>query len=202
MTSSREAVGQLDALKSTLAPLQGLRYPFAAGGEYPADIASGFPARLAVIAEMIHRGLPLRCVAIQSAGGYDTHSNHHGALNGSFKLDCDSIYGFQRDLEARGVADRVLIHVWSEFGRRVPENGPDGCDHGAAGISFVIGTQTRGQMVGELPGLTNLDAFDNLRPTSDYRGLYCSLLEQWFGVDAAPIIPSAASFARPQLLAA
>ena len=57
-------------------------------------------------------------------------------------------------------------------------------------------------MVGGFPGLVSLDSDDNLRTTSDYRGLYRGLLEQWFGVDAATIIPSAASFAAPQLLRA
>ena len=55
-------------------------------------------------------------------------------------------------------------------------------------------------MIGEFPGLTQLDSNDNLRSTSDFRHLYCSLLEQWFGVDAAEVIPGASSFSRPALL--
>jgi len=54
--------------------------------------------------------------------------------------------------------------------------------------------------VGEFPGLANLDSQDNLVHTSDYRAMYCSLLEQWLGQDAGPIIPGASSFARPQLV--
>jgi uncharacterized protein (DUF1501 family) len=57
-------------------------------------------------------------------------------------------------------------------------------------------------MVGEFPGLANLDDNENLVNTSDFRAMYCSLLEQWFGTDAAPVIPGAASFARPVLLKA
>ena len=57
-------------------------------------------------------------------------------------------------------------------------------------------------MVGEFPGLAKLDDDDNLRKTSDFRGVYCALLEQWLDVDAAPIIPSASWFARPVLVAA
>ena len=89
------------------------------------------------------------------------------------------LLAFQRDLEARGLADRVLIQVWSEFGRRAEENGSDGTDHGAAGVGFLIGTRARGQMVGEFPGLDRLDEDGNLRATSDFRAVYCSLLEQW-----------------------
>ncbi len=119
----------------------------------------------------------------------------------NLQITCDSLLAFQRDLEARGLADRVLIHVWSEFGRRPDENG-SGTDHGAGGCSFLIGTQASGQMVGEFPGLApgDLDEDDNLRATSDFRGVYRGLLEQWFGVDAAPIIPNAASFPPPTLL--
>ena len=53
------------------------------------------------------------------------------------KLTADSLLAFQRDLEARGLADRVLVHVWSEFGRRAKENGSNGTDHGAAGAGFL-----------------------------------------------------------------
>jgi uncharacterized protein (DUF1501 family) len=57
-------------------------------------------------------------------------------------------------------------------------------------------------MVGEFPGLSSLDSDDNLRVTSDFRGMYCSLLEQWLGQDAGPIIPGASGFARPTLVKA
>ena len=96
----------------------------------------------------------------------------------------------------------MLVHVWSEFGRRAEENGSAGTDHGAAGAGFLIGSRVKGQMLGEFPGLTSsgLDDDGNLKATFDYRSVYCSLLEQWFGTDAAQIIPNAASFARPVLL--
>lgn len=82
---------------------------------------------------------------------------------------------------------------------RPGENG-SGTDHGAAGTSFIIGTRSAGRMVGEFPGLATLDAEDNLRATSDFRAMYCSLLEQWFGTDAGLVIPNASSFARPTLV--
>ena len=148
---------------------------------------------------MIAAGLPLRCIALDSDGGFDTHSNQATDLPTDLKTTCDAVLAFQRDLEARGIADRVLVTMWSEFGRRPEENG-SGTDHGAAGTAFVIGSRTRGQMVGEFPGLAQLDPEDNLRSTSDFRGLYCSLLEQWFGFDSAQVIPGAASLARPALL--
>ena len=97
-------------------------------------------------------GLPMKVVALDANGGYDTHDNQAASLNGDLAMFSQSLAAFQADLEARGLADRVLINVWSEFGRRPEENG-SGTDHGAAGLSMVIGTQARGQMVGEFPGL-------------------------------------------------
>ncbi len=113
----------------------------------------------------------------------------------------DSLLAFQRDLEARGLADRVLVHVWSEFGRRAQENGSGGTDHGAAGIGFLLGTRVRGTMVGEFPGLkTGLDQNGNLTATSDFRGVYAALLEQWLGTDASVVLPGIDAFARPGLV--
>jgi len=196
LAQARDAAAATGRLRTQLLPLQD-GYSTPAGVTYPAG--SDFARRLAGLAAMIAAGLPLRCVAINAAGGYDTHSDQDASLPENLQITTQSLLAFQRDLEARGIADRVLVNVWSEFGRRPEENG-SGTDHGAAGCSFLIGTQASGEMVGEFPGLTQLDEDDNLRSTSDFRGLYRGLLEQWFGVDAAPIIPNASLFAAPTLL--
>jgi len=196
-------LGQARSAAAATGRLRAQMDPFQQGYVSPVAYPTGsdFPERLAALAAMLAAGLPMRCVAIEAAGGYDTHSNQQASLPQNLKVTADSLLAFQRDLESRGLADRVLIHVWSEFGRRPKENG-SGTDHGAGGLSLLIGTQARGTMVGEFPGLTRLDADGNLRSTTDYRGLYRGLLEQWFGVDAAPIIPGAAQFAAPPLLKA
>jgi uncharacterized protein (DUF1501 family) len=139
-------------------------------------------------------------VAISAAGEYDTHDDQAADLASGLKLTADSLLAFQRDLEARGLADRVVTHVWSEFGRRAEENGSGGTDHGAAGVGFVIGTRVNGGMIGEFPGLGNLDPEGNLRATADFRGLYCALLEQWFDADAGAVIPGASAFKRPAVI--
>ena len=146
---------------------------------------------------------------LQETSSSDQRARHWGEMDEAQKRQrtlatnlgktLDAVVAFQRDVEARGLADRVLIQVWSEFGRRPKENG-SGTDHGAAGCAFVIGTRAKGTMVGEFPGLATLDAQSNLRATSDFRGMYCALLEQWLGVDAAQIIPGAAGIARPALV--
>ena len=161
----------------------------------------GFPKQLQGLAAMIGAGLPLHCVALEATGSYDTHADQASELTPALDTTAASLYAFQRDLEARGVADRVLTLVWSEFGRRAEENGSDGTDHGAAGTAFLIGTHAAGQQVGEFPGLTSgLDDDGNLKATSDFRGVYAGLLEQWLKFDAERVLPKAKSFARPTLV--
>ena len=193
---------QVDRLRNQLLPFQGTSSTpgFTSPVIYPTS-SDAFPHRLAGLAAMLAGGLPLRVVALTAPGHYDTHSNQAGDLAQGLQLTADSLLAFQRDLETRGLADRVLVHVWSEFGRRAQENGDAGTDHGAAGVGFLIGTRAKGQMIGEFPGLQNgLDADGNVKATSDYRGVYASLLEQWLGVDAGLVIPDAASFSRSTLV--
>ncbi|HEY6961454.1 MAG TPA: DUF1501 domain-containing protein [Gaiellaceae bacterium] len=189
---------QADTLRRQLAPFAGdtLTSPVA----YP-KVDDDFPHRLQGLAAMVAAGLPLRCVALEAAGEYDTHAGQADALAPALQTTAQSLYAFQRDLEARGVADRVLTLVWTEFGRRAAENGSGGTDHGAAGTGFLIGTRAAGTQVGEFPGLANgLDDDGNLRATSDFRGVYAALLEQWLDCDAARVLPDASRFARPTLV--
>jgi uncharacterized protein (DUF1501 family) len=163
--------------------------------------SDSFPRRLAGLAAMLGAGLPLRCVALSAPGHYDTHSDQAASLTSGLQLTSGSLLAFQRDLEARGLAGRALVHVWSEFGRRAQENGSGGTDHGAAGVGFLLGTRVRGTMVGEFPGLkTGLDQNGNLTATSDFRGVYAALLEQWLGTDASVVLPGIDAFARPGLV--
>jgi uncharacterized protein (DUF1501 family) len=159
-----------------------------------------FPRRLAGLAAMLGAGLPVRVVALSAPGMYDTHDDQPQELADGLKLTAESLLAFQRDLEARQLSDRVLVHVWSEFGRRAKENGSNGTDHGAAGAGFFVGSRVNGTMIGEFPGLAKLDDHGNLRATSDFRGVYSAVLEQWLGADAEAIIPNARTFARPKVI--
>ena len=191
---------QVDRLRRQLIPFQSSN-GYSSPVPYPQS-DDPFPQRLAGLAAMLAAGLPLHCVALTAPGEYDTHAGEPTALTQGLQLTSDSLLAFQRDLEARGLANRVLVHVWSEFGRRAAENGDSGTDHGAAGVGFLLGTRVAGEMVGEFPGLQKgLDGDGNVSATSDYRGVYSALLEQWFGVDAGAVIPKAASFSRPKLVA-
>jgi uncharacterized protein (DUF1501 family) len=164
---------------------------------YPdADLADN----LAGLAALLASGLPISCAALDANADYDTHDNQDQSFAEDLGVGAQSLLAFQRDLEARGLADRVVTLVWSEFGRRPRENGSRGTDHGAGGLALVIGSRVNGQMVGEFPGLDQLDEDGNLIHTQDFRSIYSALLEQWFGVDAAAVIPNAGGFARPALI--
>jgi uncharacterized protein (DUF1501 family) len=178
-------------VRDALAPL-GLdgKPAYTPAAAYPQS-TEPFPKRLAGFAAMLAAGLPIRAAAISAPGGYDTHANQEESL--------DSLLAFQRDLEVRGLADRVLTLIWSEFGRRAQENG-SGTDHGAAGCGFLIGTRAAGRMIGEFPGLGKLDSDGNLRATADYRGVYGALCGDWFGVDPAAVLPDARGIGRPVVL--
>ena len=149
---------------------------------------------------MIAAGLPLHCVALEASGSYDTHADQTTELGPALDTTAASLLAFQRDLESRGIADRVLTLVWSEFGRRAQENGSGGTDHGAAGCGFLIGTHAAGTQVGEFPGLGALDQDGNLKATSDFRSVYSALLEQWLHTDAERVIPGSKKFQRPVLV--
>jgi uncharacterized protein (DUF1501 family) len=192
------AASEVGAVRQALAPFRDANgnAAYRSPVTYPTSGSSDFPQRLAGLAAMIAAGLPLRCVAMTTDAQFDTHSEQAKTFSPGVALTADSIAAFQADLEARGIADRVLIHVWSEFGRRPQENGSGGTDHGAGGTSMLIGTRATGTMVGEFPGLSQLDVNGNLRENVDFRSLYCSLLEQWFDHDAASVIPQAGLFPR------
>jgi uncharacterized protein (DUF1501 family) len=198
LADARTVIRQVDGVRRSLGAF--VTADGSPGYTSPVTYPSGdLGDRLAALGAMLAAGLPIRCVAVQGVGSYDTHSDQADTLTTNLSKTLDAVVAFQRDVEQRGLADRVLIQIWSEFGRRPKENG-SGTDHGAAGCAFIVGTRARGTMVGEFPGLGTLDDQSNLRATSDFRGMYCSLLEQWFSVDAAQIIPGASGLARPALI--
>ncbi len=198
LAAARNAAAQSVAVRTKLAGLQGHEGAWQGAVAYPVA-EHPFPNRLASLAEMLSRGLPLRVVAMDANGGYDTHEDQAATLADNIGLLSGSLAAFQSDLEARGIADRVLVHVWSEFGRRPAANG-SGTDHGAGGASLIMGTRASGTTVGEFPGLATLDPQGNLRHTVDFRAVYRGLTEQWLGVSADGIVPGASRFTAPLLV--
>ena len=142
--------------------------------------------QLRLIAAMIRDGMPTR-VYYATLGGFDTHGSQSGSHANLMGQLGDSVKAFQADLDAQGAADQVLTMVFSEFGRRVAENGSGGTDHGTAAPVFLIGNQVRPGLIGNHPSLTDLDGGD-LRFGIDFRSVYAGLLTDWFKVDSASVL--------------
>jgi uncharacterized protein (DUF1501 family) len=171
----------------------GLRAPVA----YP---EGEFAGGLRTLAALISQPLGVRVATVNAPGEYDTHDNQARDLSNALGELSRGLSAFQADLEARGVADRVLTFVWSEFGRRPKSNRSGGTDHGAGGIAWVQGTRAVSGILTDFPDLGRLDDHDNLAVTVDFRSVYASLLEQWLGSDATQILPDAAGAGRLQLV--
>ena len=112
---------------------------------------------------------------------FDTHVFQNNLHRRLLTYTSDAVAGFLRDLERIGRADDVALMIFSEFGRRVPENVSLGTDHGAANAMFVVGNQVKGGHYGKLPSLTELADGDNLAYTTDFRKVYQSITQGWLG---------------------
>ncbi len=121
----------------------------------------------------------MRLATVDAPGDFDTHDNQPEELAKSLGEVSAALSAFQADLEARGVADRVVTLVWSEFGRRPEANDSKGTDHGAGGLAWVQGTRVRSGVLSDYPDLGRLDDDGNLAVTLDFRRVYSSLIEQW-----------------------
>ena len=121
-------------------------------------------------------------------GSFDTHANQAG-LHGQLWTDVGEALGdFFADLREHDAADNVLVFMFSEFGRRVHDNG-SGTDHGAGGVSFLTGDMVKGGQYGEYPSARQEDLSQgDLVPNLDFRSVYTSILEDWLQVESGPIV--------------
>jgi uncharacterized protein (DUF1501 family) len=99
----------------------------------------------------------------------------------------NAVTAFQTEMEAIGKADKVIVLVFSEFGRRVTENASQGTDHGAAGSMFVIGSKIKGGVYGGSPNLTDLQDGD-IKYKIDFREVYAAALDNWMGGDSELVL--------------
>lgn len=151
---------------------------------YPTD--NPLAQSLRIVARLIAGGLTTKFYLVSIGGNtFDTHINQ-GALTGThpqlLQQLGDAVKLFLDDCRGLGVADRVVGMTFSEFGRRVMENGSRGTDHGTAAPLFVFGEHVLGgQVFGHDPDLANLDSRGDLLMEFDYRQVYAAALLQWFG---------------------
>lgn len=136
------------------------------------------------VVSMIDAGMPTKLYYVSYRNNaFDTHVFQNNVHRRILTYTSDAVAAFIRDLERIGRADDVALMVFSEFGRRVPENESLGTDHGAANAMFVIGNQVKGGHYGEVPSLTNLAEGDNLAYTTDFRRVYQTMIQGWLGHD-------------------
>ena len=162
---------------------------------YPSKTELG--AALQLAASLITSGSGVKLLHV-TLGGFDTHEtelNRHNDLMGY--LD-QSVAAFYHDLEAHGMADKVLIATWSEFSRRPKENASGGTDHGAASAMLLMGNPVQGGFYGQTPSLGDLDSTGNLKYTVDFRAVYQEILNSHLGADAKEILGQ--TFARVPFL--
>lgn len=156
---------------------------------YKSDVAYGnnaFAEGMRLIAQVIQADLGTRVFYI-SLGGFDTHSNQAAVHNNLLTMLDEGINSFYSDLDKMGKADTTAVMTFSEFGRRVGENGSAGTDHGTALPMFLIGGNIKGGIYGNNPDLSNLDQGD-LRMQTDFRSVYSSVLTNWLGADPSKVI--------------
>lgn len=149
-------------------------------GEFP---KSGIGKQLRQVAEFLAAGVPAPVFKVTLAG-FDTHQNQKNTHERLLRELGEALTALRAALIRARRWDRVLVMTYSEFGRRVAENGSGGTDHGTAAPHFLLGGAVKGGHYGEAPSLAALDDGD-LRFTTDFRRLYATVAERWWGVTQA-----------------
>jgi uncharacterized protein (DUF1501 family) len=147
---------------------------------------TGLGPNLQLIAGLIAKGFGTRLFYV-SLDGFDTHSAQAQTHNNLLAELAASIASFFQTLKSSGHDRRVILVTFSEFGRRVQENGSRGTDHGAASCLFIAGPSVKGGVVGKHPSLADLDA-DDLKFHTDFRRVYATLLDGWLGCDSKAVL--------------
>jgi uncharacterized protein (DUF1501 family) len=140
------------------------------------------PVQLPKVASLIAAGMPTRLYYTSYRhNAFDTHVQQADLHQRLLTYVSDAVAGFMKDMQRIGRADDVTMLVFSEFGRRVPENTSLGTDHGTANHMYLIGKPVKGGHYGRAPSLTELDEGDNLVFSTDFRRVYATVIERWLG---------------------
>jgi uncharacterized protein (DUF1501 family) len=135
------------------------------------------------VVALIDAGMPTRLYYTSYRNNaFDTHVFQNDVHKRLLTYASDAVSAFIADLERIGRADDVVVMIFSEFGRRVPENVNLGTDHGTANLMFVAGKPVKGGQYGSVPSLTQLDSGDNLIHTTDFRRVYATMIAGWLGL--------------------
>ena len=186
--SSQEALGTLDRVATVAQYVPSLTYP-----------NTGLGQALRAVAGAMVRGIGTRVFYV-TTGGFDTHSgqNVNGANGAYFTLMAtlnDALIAFYNDLRSQGLLDDTLVLSFSEFGRRITENGSQGTDHGAASVMLAMGGRVSGGLYGTAPNLrldpsnpTLENAAGDVHWETDFRSVYARVLDNWLGADSTRLL--------------
>ena len=152
-----------------------------------ASVSETLEGRLATIHRLIAADMPLR-VYYTSQGGFDTHASQRFVHQELLRRVSQAVVGFLKTLKSSRLDERVVVLVFSEFGRRLKENTSGGTDHGAAAPVLLAGGPVKGNLIGPAPNLTDLDDGGDPHFTTDFRDVYATLLSRWLAVDPEPIL--------------
>jgi uncharacterized protein (DUF1501 family) len=167
----------------TSAKLKAIAGTYKSTAQYPAN---GFARGLQTIAKILSADLGTKVFHV-TVGGFDTHAGQARTHATLLKTAAEGIQAFLRDLEGLGKLDDVLVMTFSEFGRRVVENGSAGTDHGAGSSLYIVGGGVRGGVYGSHPSLTDLDNGD-LKYGIDFRSVYGTIVQDWLGTAPEAIL--------------
>lgn len=178
LRNSRAAIAAYDTVRAAGARTTSVLYP-----------DTYFASGLRFAAQLLREDASARVITMEQ-GSYDTHENQLPQHAESLAELNAGLAAFIADLDLHGIANRVLILLWSEFARRVEPNASRGTDHGAAQAMFLIGPGVRHGILGTPPSLAAADLVEdgNLPMQVDFRRLYATLLSGWLGVNAATVL--------------
>jgi uncharacterized protein (DUF1501 family) len=151
--------------------------------KYPTD---EFGEMLKVAAALIDARVGTRVVSVE-LGGFDTHNNQRPAHDACMRRLDAGLGAFLNDIAGSAAGGEVVVVCFSEFGRRVKENGSRGTDHGVAAPMLVFGQKVKGGLYGKHPSLTDLDDGD-LKMTTDFRSVYGTVIEKWFKAEQEKVL--------------
>lgn len=148
--------------------------------EFP---STGFGNAIRTAAQVVASKAGVAAIKL-SLNGFDTHSAQVGTHNALLRTLADGLVALKSALGELGRWDETLIATYAEFGRRPRENGSAGTDHGTASAHFVLGGRVKGGLYGQRPALERLDGNGNLPFAVDFRDIYATVLQRWWGLDA------------------
>jgi len=171
---------------------------------------NGLASALRTVAGSMVRGTGTRVFWVQT-GGFDTHASQGNAGGGAYSnlmgTINDSVLAFYNDLRGQGLLGSTTVLLYSEFGRRISENGSAGTDHGAAGVMMAIGGAVRGGLYGTAPSLDPAGQNPTLENNggdvtyqTDFRAVYARILDNWLGASSVPILGGDFRAAAPAII--